>query len=160
TISRKQIVAMPLIMIASCGLSPMSSGNTNVAPNIATTCWAPRPTVLGHDRRSSGATTSFGPRVPSCSFQPIDIVLLQFLLQRSCSSGPAPAVLLQRSCSRVPLNDTHRRQLPRPREFCCIREVVDNRCGEDQDPPVTPLAPLREVPGAGSPLNRAVLTGP
>src|SRR6185436_17161868 len=65
---------MPLIMIASCGLSPMSIGNTKVAPNIATTCWAPRPTVLGHDSRSSGATTSFGPRVPSCSFQPIDIL--------------------------------------------------------------------------------------
>src|SRR5450631_3487632 len=70
--SRKHIVATPLIMIASWALSPMISGNTNVAPNIATTCWAPRPTVLGHDSRSSGATTSFAPRVPSCSFQPID----------------------------------------------------------------------------------------
>src|SRR5471030_118631 len=72
--SRKHIVAIPLIMIASCALSPMIGGNTNVAPNIATTCWAPRPTVLGHDGRSSGATTSFGPSVPSCSFQPIDIL--------------------------------------------------------------------------------------
>ena len=28
-------MAMPLIMIASCGLRPMTSGKTNVAPNIA-----------------------------------------------------------------------------------------------------------------------------
>ena len=52
-----------LIMIASCGLRPMTSGKTKVAPNIATTCWAPRPTVLPHDSRSSGATTSSGPKV-------------------------------------------------------------------------------------------------
>ena len=58
------MVAMPLIMIASWGLSPMTSGKTKVAPNIATTCWAPRPTVLPHDRRSSGATTSSGPASP------------------------------------------------------------------------------------------------
>ena len=70
--SRKQIVAMPLIMIASCGLSPMMSGKTNVAPNIATTCWAPSPTVRPQLSRSSGLTTSPGARVlPSpCSFQP------------------------------------------------------------------------------------------
>ena len=70
--SRKQIVAIPLIMIASWALRPMTSGKTKVAPNIATTCWAPSPTVLPHDSRSSGATTSSGPIVlPSpCSFQP------------------------------------------------------------------------------------------
>ena len=62
------MVAMPLIMIASWGLRPMTSGKTNVAPNIATTCWAPRPTVLPHDRRSSGATTSLGPSVRPSPF--------------------------------------------------------------------------------------------
>ena len=51
---------MPDIMIARLGSSPMTIGNTNVAPNIATTCWAPRPTVRGHDSRSSGFTTSPG----------------------------------------------------------------------------------------------------
>ena len=40
---------MPLIMIASWALRPMISGKTKVAPNIATTCWAPSPTVLPHD---------------------------------------------------------------------------------------------------------------
>ena len=66
------MVATPLIMIASWGFSPMTSGKTNVAPNMATTCWAPRPAVLPHDRRSSGATTSLGPSVrPSpFNFQP------------------------------------------------------------------------------------------
>ena len=49
--SRKQIVAIPLIMIASWALRPMTSGKTKVAPNIATTCWAPRPIVLPHDSR-------------------------------------------------------------------------------------------------------------
>ena len=37
---------MPLNMIARLGSSPMTIGKTNVAPNIATTCWAPRPAVL------------------------------------------------------------------------------------------------------------------
>src|SRR4051812_632010 len=71
--SRKMIVAIPLIMIASCGFSPMMRGKTKVAPNIATTCWAPRPTVRPQPSRSSGATTSPGARVrPSpWSFQPM-----------------------------------------------------------------------------------------
>src|SRR5436309_2734642 len=43
-------------MMASCGFSPMTSGKTNVAPNIATTCWAPSPTVRGQASRSSGRT--------------------------------------------------------------------------------------------------------
>ncbi len=60
TMSRKAIVAMPLIMIASCGLSPMISGKTKVAPNIATTCWAPSPAVRPHESRSSGATEAPG----------------------------------------------------------------------------------------------------
>ncbi len=53
-------MATPLISTASCGLSPMMSGNTNVAPNIATTCCAPRPAVRPHDSRSSGATAAPG----------------------------------------------------------------------------------------------------
>jgi hypothetical protein len=73
TMSRKQIVAMPVIMMASWGFRPITSGKTNVAPNMATTCWAPRPTVLPQDSRSSGATASPGGGVlPSCtSFQVI-----------------------------------------------------------------------------------------
>jgi hypothetical protein len=66
------IVAIPLIMIASWALKPMRIGKTKVAPNIATTCCAPSPIVLPHDKRSSGATTSPGAsRCPSpLSFQP------------------------------------------------------------------------------------------
>ena len=48
------MVATPDIIIASCGFRPISSGKTNVAPNIATTCWAPSPTVLPHESRSCG----------------------------------------------------------------------------------------------------------
>src|SRR5215217_1810845 len=54
------MVAIPLIMMASCGLSPITIGNTKVAPNIATTCCAPRPTIRGQDRRSSTRTTAPG----------------------------------------------------------------------------------------------------
>ena len=52
------IVAIPLIMIARFGSSPMTRGKTKVAPNMATTCCAPMPMVSGHDNRSSGATAS------------------------------------------------------------------------------------------------------
>ena len=51
---------MPLIMMANCGLSPMTIGKTKVAPNIATTCCAPRPIVRGQESLSSGRTTSPG----------------------------------------------------------------------------------------------------
>ena len=66
------IVAMPLIRIARFASSPMMSGKTNVAPNIATTCWAPIPIVRGQESRSSGATDSpTGGVLPSpYSFQP------------------------------------------------------------------------------------------
>lgn len=49
----------------------MIAGKTNVAPNMATTCWAPRPSMRGGDRRSSGRTTSptGGVRPPWTSFQ-------------------------------------------------------------------------------------------
>src|SRR5690348_10803170 len=54
--------------MASCGLSPMMMGKTNVAPNIATTCCAPSPTVRGQDSRSSGRTTAPGGGVlPPCT---------------------------------------------------------------------------------------------
>jgi hypothetical protein len=52
------IVPTPLIMIARLGSRPMTSGNTKVAPNMATTCCAPMPIVRGQDNRSSGATAS------------------------------------------------------------------------------------------------------
>ena len=54
------IVANPLIMTANWGLRPMTMGKTNVAPNIATTCWAPSPAVLGQLSRSPGATARPG----------------------------------------------------------------------------------------------------
>ena len=59
-ISRNMIVQMPENMIARLGSNPMTSGKTNVAPNIATTCWAPTPIVLPHGSRWPGATGSPG----------------------------------------------------------------------------------------------------
>ncbi len=53
-------VATPDIMIARFGSRPMSTGATNDAPNIATTCWAPSPKVRGQESRSSGRTTAPG----------------------------------------------------------------------------------------------------
>ena len=38
------------------GGKPVRTGTRNVAPNIATTCWAPKPIVRGHESRSSGRT--------------------------------------------------------------------------------------------------------
>src|SRR3569833_1393434 len=54
-------------------------GKTNVAPYIATTRWAPMPTVLPQESRSAGATTSPGarPRPSPCSFHPIAMAALQ-----------------------------------------------------------------------------------
>ena len=40
------------------GGKPVSTGTRKVAPNIATTCWAPMPMVRGQLSRSSGATTA------------------------------------------------------------------------------------------------------
>ena len=51
---------MPLNRIARLGSRPITRGNTKVAPNIATTCWAPRPAVLPQPSRWSGATASPG----------------------------------------------------------------------------------------------------
>ena len=50
----------------------MMRGKTKVAPNMATTCWAPRPMVLPQERRSSGATTPPAATADaSLTFQPI-----------------------------------------------------------------------------------------
>ena len=49
------------------GGKPVSTGTRNVAPNIATTCWAPMPMVRAQLSRSSGATTkSSSERVSTC----------------------------------------------------------------------------------------------
>jgi hypothetical protein len=57
---RNRIVATPDIMTARFGFRPMTIGNTNVAPNMATTCWAPSPTVRPTESRSFGRTTAPG----------------------------------------------------------------------------------------------------
>ena len=64
---------MPENMIARLGSSPITSGNTKVAPNIATTCWAPSPTVLPQGSRSSGATGSPGAGSTSRQLNIVDI---------------------------------------------------------------------------------------
>ena len=76
---------MPDIMIARLGSSPITTGKTNVAPNIATTCCAPMPTVRPHESRSSGPTTSPGAGVrPSpCNFQPIAMAALPGVVMRA-----------------------------------------------------------------------------
>ena len=63
----------PLTMGLNPQLAIMMSGKTKVAPNMATTCCAPRPTVLPQLSLSSGATTSPGASaLPSpWSFQPM-----------------------------------------------------------------------------------------
>ena len=67
---------MPENMIARLGSSPITSGKTNVAPNMATTCWAPSPIVLPHGSRSSGATGSPGAGVTSRQLNIVDIWIL------------------------------------------------------------------------------------
>lgn len=70
--SRNSSVPRPETNSVVAGGNPVMSGTVNVAPNIATTCCAPMPTVRGQDRRSCGWTTSPGRIVrPSpCSVQP------------------------------------------------------------------------------------------
>src|SRR6476646_5715465 len=63
-------------MIARFGSRPITRGNTKVAPNIATTCWAPRPTVLPQGSRSSGATGSPGAGVTTRQLNIVDIWIL------------------------------------------------------------------------------------
>ncbi|GAA2794349.1 hypothetical protein GCM10020219_076970 [Nonomuraea dietziae] len=78
------IVATPDIITARLASRPITRGKTNVAPNIAITCWAPKPTMRGHDSRSSGLTTSPGESfLPSpCTFQPSAITPLPNLRLR------------------------------------------------------------------------------
>ena len=65
---------MPENRIARLGSSPITSGNTNVAPNMATTCWAPRPAVRPQLSRSIGPTASPGGGVfPSCTTVQLNI---------------------------------------------------------------------------------------
>ena len=52
------MVPMPENSSVVAGGKPVSTGTRKVAPNMATTCWAPIPRVRGQLRRSSGATMS------------------------------------------------------------------------------------------------------
>src|SRR4051812_17609047 len=54
---RNRTVPRPENNSVVAGGNPVSTGTRNVAPNIATTCWAPMPMVRGQLSRSSGATT-------------------------------------------------------------------------------------------------------
>src|SRR3954451_21962517 len=67
------MVQIPENRIARLGSSPITNGNTNVAPNIATTCCAPSPAVLPHGSRSSGATGSPGAGFTSRQLNMVDI---------------------------------------------------------------------------------------
>ena len=82
---------MPENMIARLASNPMTSGNTNVAPNMATTCWAPTPTVLPQASRWCGATGSPGAG-STTSHLNIDISdLLVRTARRATDPGPAHA---------------------------------------------------------------------
>src|SRR3954447_15023093 len=83
--SRKMIVQIPLNMIARFGSSPMTIGKTKVAPNMATTCWAPIPTVLPHGSRWRGPTATPGSG-STTSHLNIDMMMHPF-----CSRDPAPS---------------------------------------------------------------------
>ena len=97
-------VATPDIMTANCGLRPMRTGKTKVAPNMATTCWAPSPMVRPHPSLSSGATTSPGSSTPRlCSFQIMRVLpglapfrSLSVSVGRTCPPRP-PTELRSRS---------------------------------------------------------------
>src|SRR3954471_8892856 len=69
--SRKSRVPMPEKSSVVDGGKPVMNGTRNVAPNIATTCWAPSPIVRGQVSRSPGSTISCAPTfLPSpCSVQ-------------------------------------------------------------------------------------------
>ena len=109
---RNMIVATPDISTARFGLSPIIAGNTNVAPNIATTCWAPRPAIAattaaprggqpspaagsGHHRQASSPPRT-SPASPVRSPAPAD--------KQHCRSVPPPAdsqrYLSERKASR------------------------------------------------------------
>src|SRR5690625_6126862 len=61
--TRNSRVPRPLNSSVVEGGNPVSSGTRKVAPNIATTCWAPIPIVKGQVRRSSGLTMASGAMV-------------------------------------------------------------------------------------------------
>ena len=63
---RKMIVPRPENKSVVLTGKPVRVGTSRVAPNMAMTCCIPIPIVLGHDSRSSGATTPPGSmRLPS-----------------------------------------------------------------------------------------------
>src|SRR4249919_1452867 len=86
-ISRNRIVQIPENMIARLGSSPMTRGNTKVAPNIATTCWAPSPTILPHGSLSSGATGSPGAGVTTRQLNIVDIWILLVVREPTTRCG-------------------------------------------------------------------------
>ncbi|WP_418608495.1 hypothetical protein [Georgenia sp. SUBG003] len=74
------------------GGNPVSSGTRKVAPNMATTCWAPMPMVAGQLSRSCGATTSPGRRcLPSPWTVHLPKPLRAFIAPSRLSVAPAPA---------------------------------------------------------------------
>src|SRR5690606_12748027 len=68
--SRNSRVPKPEKNRVVVGGIPVRSGTRKVAPNMATTCWAPKPIVRGQESRSSGRTIASGLTLaPSpCSF--------------------------------------------------------------------------------------------
>ena len=105
TISRNRIVHSPENRIARLGSSPITSGNTNVAPNMATTCWAPSPVVLPQLSRWSGATATPGAG-STRSHLNIDMDAPSIEV-----SGPRLHKLV------APITHPHRRHLPKERRM-------------------------------------------
>ncbi len=71
------------------GGKPVSTGTRKVAPNIATTCWAPMPMVRGQLSRSSGATTSAS---DGTGFQVSGITVLEYTIAGHLESYPQSAI--------------------------------------------------------------------
>src|SRR6476469_1866475 len=65
---RNSTVPTPENSSVVAGGKPVSTGTRNVAPNIATTCWAPMPMVRAQASRSSGATPKSGSACASTCF--------------------------------------------------------------------------------------------
>ena len=140
TISRNRIVETPLVRMASCGSRPIATGNRNVAPNMATTCWAPNPMVRGQDSRSSGRTTGRSRR-----WRPVRGALNSNVTGGSALLGR----LLDRGELHAPLTDVR-------------RDEADAKCGTQLDVARDGcqhrrLAQLNDAPG---PLSRRSTTTP
>src|SRR5690348_1604830 len=73
--TRNSTVPIPENSSVVAGGNPDSTGTRNVAPNIATTCWAPMPMVRGQLSRSSGATTKAS---DGTGFQPSEITVVDY----------------------------------------------------------------------------------